>query len=573
MDLKPYSYHTFMFPFIWDQDGQIDREYFEKIFQDEDSMWEKIKWFEDEQHDQKNQFNWNKTELITDEDYRLNYNKYQYFHTSVLDAVYGLHEKKNPRISKKEADNNAVVHNFSLKPEMLRNQATYTIQKDTHTFVLKMNGIHLKVFNTGVAVMIFEMENYDHRSIEQVKLINEYGRRIAAPFLPDESNYYLCADCITVQIGDRVVFTDFRKTLRSLHNVEEIKKKIQLTYVASFIKDLIVLRKNVCEEPWYVITSNNRKIENTNQSEGVIEFCIQPIIDDRMFVCCLVRDDSFVKKIREGESITAEKEPDQEQSRILHKIYQEMRPKGYAYQLDSGIADMLYSFAFIDPTYTSCQNDQMTQKLLEKHVYARWIKWGTIHAVTHHSMICLTGEADDVDATVINPFLTQYVQMAILVLVQRASIISFDQKSADLTRGIEKRGKTIKREKILEFLNLQEAYVSFQNQLLFFEVTAQEQGIEIYDMLSESLYVEKEKERLDQELQNLYEATVVNQDIVFNRGASVFAGVALLIAVVDIVITPTQVGIITSFFMPGLWLMVLLGINSLILKKQMKRLK
>lgn len=570
MVLKPYSYHTFMFPFIWDQDGQIDRVYFETIFE-KNSLWEKIYWFEVDQFDDENQFNWSNQELISAEDYRINYNKYQYFHPSVLDAVYGLRKKDISNTNKKDADNNAVVHNYSLNPKMLRNLATYTIQKDAHTFVLKMNGIHLKVFNTGVAVMIFEMENYDYRSIEQVKLINEYGRRIAAPFLPDESNFYLCADCITVKIGERVVQTDFRKTLRSLHSKEEIKKNIQLTYVASFIKDLIVLRENEDKKTRYVITSNNHKGKKKNQTGDVIEFCIQPIVDDRMFVCCLVRDDAFVKKIRDGQPLKAEKEPDQEQSKLLFQIYQEIRQKGYAYQQDSKIADALYAVLFIDSADSSCQDDQMTKKLLEKHIYARWIKWGTIHGVTHHSMICLTGEDSIVDASVINPFLTQYVQMAILVLVQRASIISFDQKSADLTRGIEKRGKTIKREKILDFLNLQEAYVSFQNQLLFFEVTAQEQGIEIYDMLSESLYVEKEKERLDQELQNLYEAAVVNQDIVFNRWALVFAVVALIIAVIDIV-TPEQVGKTSSFWVPGSLLMVLLGITYLILKKQ-KRFK
>ena len=159
---------------------------------------EKIEWFEDNEQEHCNPYIWSNKELITDEDYRINYNKYQYFHASVLDAVYGLREKEKVGINKNEADKNAVVHNYSLKPELLRNKATYTIEKDNHCFVMKMNGIHLKIFNTGVAVMIFEMENDVHRSIEEVKLINEYGRRIATPFLPDDSGLYLCADCITI---------------------------------------------------------------------------------------------------------------------------------------------------------------------------------------------------------------------------------------------------------------------------------------------------------------------------------------------------------------------------------------
>ena len=40
MGKKPYSYHSFLFPFIWDQDDKIERDEFEKIFE-EDSLWGK----------------------------------------------------------------------------------------------------------------------------------------------------------------------------------------------------------------------------------------------------------------------------------------------------------------------------------------------------------------------------------------------------------------------------------------------------------------------------------------------------------------------------------------------------
>lgn len=536
MDLKPYSYHTFIFPFNWDNDGSIERKKFEEIFKNEEnkkSPWKKLEWTIPRKREEENF--WKNPEIDTFEDARINYANYQYFHEPVRDAIYGsLHDEK---------EDEAVVVNYTYDPKIIRNRSYYYIEKDNNIFRLKLNGIKLKLFNTGVAVIVFETENFDYRSIEAVKLINDFGRRILAPIIPDDSGFSLCADVLGVEINGESIKTDFREFFRTEANsMKGVKDHVLLNYIASFIKDLLV------EGTDYKITSHKEldKEEDNN-------YYIYPIIDDRMFVCCLVRDDVFIERLKGvSQPEKVERFIDTETSLLkeiaeeLKSLRKEAKDSGYAYQRIPKIADELYSFAFVDSKDSTCQNDEMTQKLFEKHIYSRWIKYGTIHAVTHHSFMCVTGENDALYPSVINPFLTMYVQMSILTLVQRASIIGFDRKSAKLTRGIEGTKKTFDSKKVREFKNLQERYVAFQNQLLFFEVTAQEQGIELYDMLTESLYIEKEKEYLDRELQNLYEVSNVNQDIKFNKWASIFAIAALFLAIFPLFLDPShELGIVS----------------------------
>jgi cation transport ATPase len=54
-------------------------------------------------------------------------------------------------------------------------------------------------------------------------------------------------------------------------------------------------------------------------------------------------------------------------------------------------------------------------------------------------------------------------------------------------------------------LDFQGKYVKAQNQIFLNDVTLQEQGIELFDMLERELFVDVNKARLDQQIKNLYE--------------------------------------------------------------------
>lgn len=55
-------------------------------------------------------------------------------------------------------------------------------------YTLLLNAIRLKVFNTNIAVMVLETENHEYDKIEDIKLINEFTRRVTPPNLTESSN-------------------------------------------------------------------------------------------------------------------------------------------------------------------------------------------------------------------------------------------------------------------------------------------------------------------------------------------------------------------------------------------------
>jgi hypothetical protein len=502
-----YSYHTFLFPFLWDEKGVVSITEFEAIFKASD-YWTATNWAYDQIP---------KNDEINDKtDARLAYNAYQYFNPPARRAIYGL--------------GSGTVSNYKFIPKNEQEKFVYYIKKNSREFRLDVNAVRIKIYNTGVAVMIIETENTEHRSMSDVKLINQFGRRISAPFLPADDGYFMCADEIGMEFdGDRLP-TDFRKDLMKNVSRENIREKLSLTYVASTLKELMTYKTK------YSVTSDKRK--KTDEKS----FFITPVIDDRMFVVCLIRDDSLVPGFRDYAQ--------------LPEIY---KFEGYRYQTDFEKAKELYSFCFVDDTFPSCQNREMIQKLFGSHLYARWIEVGTIHAVTHHSMMCITGT--DLENSVVNPFLKQYAEMAVLAIVQRASIISFELLASKITDDLEKPGEAINRNKVGEFLNLQERFLAFQNQILFFEVTPQEQGVEIYNMLLDSLYINSEKNTLDGQMQNLYEAATVSQGFTFNRYAAVFAAAALIFTLGQLILKSPEIELCSARITMGVLMAVTAGVS------------
>jgi hypothetical protein len=117
-------------------------------------------------------------------------------------------------------------------------------------------------------------------------------------------------------------------------------------------------------------------------------------------------------------------------------------------------------------------------------------------------MLCVTGDPNDVTESVINPFLTEYVELAKIVLLQRAMILRFCERASALA-DLSEPGQ------IEQF---QREYVIARNQLFLFEVTAQEQGVELFDRLQKELYVPENLQKLEKQLRNLYELSRLQSD-------------------------------------------------------------
>ena len=202
------------------------------------------------------------------------------------------------------------------------------------------------------------------------------------------------------------------------------------------------------------------------------------------------------------------------------------RQHEYAYLYDDDLSDQLYALAYIDRGDATCQSKVMRKKLLQETIYDRWIDWGTIHTVTHNGFGCIASEGAPYDS-VIMPFLTEYMEMMALVLLQRNLLLEFHIEAKDLSIQFDSE----------ELENLQKRYVKFKTQVLLFEVTPQEQGYEIYRLMQKQLYIDEEKEKLDDIMNSLYEVANVKHSIELNITVKLLTGFAVIIALLSFAVS------------------------------------
>ncbi len=387
-----YSYHTFLFPFIYEagEDKNIDIANLIDI----KKAWCEIKNEESAQ-------------------------------TNSL--MYGTHQYFTPNANKL-AFNSDISKHYSFK---YGQGGTYVIKKWDLEYTLNINGIRLDTYPNRVAVLVFELENYRYPSFRDVANINQYGRRINAPFFSGEKHQKECgliADAITINLSNGEKLEE-----NFLNNVngKSGRNRLSLTYVMAPIQELLKFGRS--------------KLESVSAYEyKYADLYIQPAIDDRMYVCCAYQNDAMIN------------------------IISNQSEKQYGYQKIYSEAQRLYEFLFIDTECgSSCQSRNMIYKLLDRHLYDRWIGWGTIHGVTHHSFMMLTTKSGFYQPAVLPPFLTMYVDMAIIGLVQRATILKLSKEAAECVENPDKQSVIDKMDALLE------KYISDQNQILHSGNTAE----------------------------------------------------------------------------------------------------
>lgn len=478
----PYSYHTFMYPFYYGLNSEkkgLDcvKEMRTAIENGTDGRW-RIRKLEDTIPD-------NSPEAATLDDQLLDYASYQYFMPKARNLVF--------------ADSGNTESSLIIRKYL------YNMSKDCESYMdfyldnkwyrLNVNQIRLElVEKLSIGILIFETENYGLKGVDrshfedklcelsqserllEITKLNDLGRRIFSPYLQmDDKRLHKANTAV-----DRVILSDSSdsQSLTIINN--EVGEQVKLDQDLSGFRRLI-----------FGQDSDN----NIN---------LKPAIDDRMFVISCMG----------AESLTAPEDlpEDYETDGIDLKKSRDVSN----HKKD---ARMLYHIVFLEgENNLSCYDDKMMQQKLDDHVYTRWIDFpygGTIHGVTEYSMVCITSAdqgrlAFGAKYGVINPFLTEYTEMAKIALLQRAEIIHLEAVVSKVTRDIEPGkaddGDLNKREaKIQDVQDIWKQYILFQNELLLPEVTFQEQGVEIYDMLKVSLRIEKLNNYLDNELDNLHE--------------------------------------------------------------------
>lgn len=198
------------------------------------------------------------------------------------------------------------------------------------------------------------------------------------------------------------------------------------------------------------------------------ELEIKPVTDDRMHVLCWYGNDEMSKQVK-GKWLKTER-----------------------------FKNDWYRLLFVDGGKNPmCQNEELMNQLIKDNTYFRWTNWGSIHGISRYSFIYLTNTNPDF---LLTHFRTIYTRMVELSLIQRASILKFSDEVTRLSKLKNEKSKSITE----DISGLYKAYIRFVNQVYFREVTAQEQGIELYNMLQEKMKIAEQVKDLDNEIEELH---------------------------------------------------------------------
>ncbi len=392
--------------------------------------------------------------------------------SSYNEFVYFLDFTRNALFDTPDAEGNRIIKQFQYKIENTEDfQATYSIgiQNKKEPYKLKVEKITLDIYNTNVGVLGFHLENNIEEQNEpnDILKINEFGRRIYPQFLGSDIPHTQATKgaflpesiSISTSIGHTLT-DDFKK----FDNLMKSGKDL----LPSFIMGLF-------GTPF--LSEDLLNIKRPKKSEIIIS----PVLDDRMFVMCWYKNNDLSKKLYDVVDFDINGE----------KVI-------YGYVDD----DYWYKFLFVDKSEPSCGNQTLKNKLLYEHTYARWVadySGGTppkcqLFGVSSYSFVQLT----NVNWSKTH-FCSMYYRMVILTLAQRASILKFSEWVGNLS-GLKERHESQVAEKAKA---LYKEYIKFVNKLYFRDISAQEQGKELYEHIKKVINIERDVKDLDGEIAEL----------------------------------------------------------------------
>ena len=547
-----YSYHTFMFPFIWQNKYNSDVTFSEFCEYFEDSgyiggerVWQRQSIYpvksdemtsvdapsdhfdglnSQESKDAKKK-EWEEWEEAVN-----TYAALQYFCPSAHNSIFDTGD----------TGDGEVLRTYVFLRNTIHEKAAYVIKKAIEKknkiipleYSLLVNAIKLNIYDTGIAVLIMECENRNHDSFAAVKNINEYGRRISLPTI--NQSFSLCADSLALvwdgqkdqnsqatggQETEEPNITDFCGYIRSFlendqnGNDQKIKRSpadminsAVNGYVASTLKYILNYGRKGKQ-----FSTNISRREDTEHC-----YLITPALDDRMYVMSLVKNDAA-------------------------KTLLEQKNGQYAFETDTKLSKSIYEYVFVDPDDNcSCNDKSMRSELLQTHLNRRWLEYGTLYGASQRSFVAL-GSAGMPDY-VVTSFLTLYMQLACLAVACYATLNKFEQEIAQVSHQPDSP------EKRLAVLDIRERFLQYQSRLGSNNITYQEQGIELSQMVRDALGVRDVEEIITKRLDALFSATDTRMTFDFNKLGWIIAWLEIVGAGLGLVqiflgeVLPAQIG-------------------------------
>ena len=331
---------------------------------------------------------------------------------------------------------------------------------------LNLKSIVLNLYSTGTGILMFYLENRKYADFNDILRINQYGRRVFPPFLSPKNGILGTKNA---ELADYLAIVGLNGS------------------AARYFDDFLDFTTNSK-------TGKTCRLINSLIDDLSPDLEIYPVIDDRMHVVSWIGDNDLVEMVT-GNTFMKEK------------------------------SDDWYRFLFVDGGQSPmCQNDEMKMELLKSHTYARWQKWGSLYGISRYSMVFLSENNDDCKSIYLRIFRTIYSRMVELSLIQRASILKFSKEVTDLSNLKDANPNQLSG-KISDFYK---EYIRFVNQIYFREVTAQEQGIEMYNMVQDKMKIADQVKDLDNEIGELHQYAILLADKQRNESLSVLSKIGAI---------------------------------------------
>lgn len=464
------SSHIFMFPFKWDY--KSERRLEDTCFNDRINL-QKFKEGLDISK------RWDRDNFSINDDF--DYNEFAYFYENVKKAIY--------------TEKNSSDTSWNFKYRNCEGKYVIKIKSKEISYKLDIEFIKLKVYETGIAILSFHLNNHEYKEAKDILKINDYGRRVYPQYIPIEEvqKSFLASEIQLIFNDGNQIIEDFSQDYKN--SPYHISSTIMKVLGEKFIYD-----------------------KEENVSIGKV--LIKPVIDDRMYTACWYGNDEIMNKWK-GEH----------NSDVSSNNYYK--------------SEFWHEYIFVDGNGCTCKSKIMLEELLKKHTYDRWIGDGTLYGVTRFSFMVLSNEGWFGKNVIRMHLKRMYYEMASLALAQRASILRFSEEAS-----IDASFKS--KETVKKIRTLNKYYIQFINKIYFREVTAQEQGIELYEKITEAMNIERDVSKLDEEIDQLHQYSILASSEKTNKALNVLTYLSALILLPTYITGFFGMNILDSDMMPSI---------------------
>jgi len=374
------------------------------------------------------------------------------------EVVYFYEFVRNALYDSGEVDSQQRHYYFKLSRDYPN---TYTIHCKEKKYELEIDDIVVSFFNTGVGYLSFSLYNKkkSQSAPQDILNINFYGRRLYPPFMGTDTSL----------IGQQAFF-EYANWPKALNG----------TYESELAQDILLdLNGRMISadfDSWIAQPIPDRLpplIHGLFSHDLHKQIGLQPVLDDRMYTLSWYGHTELASTF-------------------------DMQ------------TDWWYQFVFVDHNGPTCASDNLKQTYIQEATYTRWINYKTFYGVSRYSFVLLTEQFshNGFSKILLSHIQTMYYKMATLALVQRACLLRFSKEVTAISQ-LPRKEKQINR----RVASLFKQYLRFVNKIYFREVTAQDQGIELYDLLKKQMRLEGQVKELEHEIQELHQyVSMIEED-------------------------------------------------------------